>query len=106
MISSHQEYLQAVEQCLSRVLCLHDVPGIQPEHPEIEFPTSSELKLDDITISKNTDELCFIESTINSARISLRIRQVDELEKWLTKKWIAFLTQAAYAEVGFLSANN
>ena len=99
MNKTYEGYLQSVEQCLSRVLCLHDVPGIQPEHPEIEFPTSSELKLEDIIIERNASECCFIEPTINSARISLRIRQTDDLERWLTRKWILFLTQAAYAEV-------
>ena len=99
MTNSQERYLQSIKQSLSRVLCLHDVPGLQPEHPEIEFPTASELKLETITIERNANECCFIEPTINSARISLKIRQIDELEKWLTRKWISFLTQAAYAEV-------
>lgn len=99
MAGSHEAYLSSVQQCLSRVLCLYNVPGIQPEHPEIEFQSCSDFKLDDITIERNADEHCFIEPTINSARISLKIRQTDELEMWLTRKWISFLTQAAYAEV-------
>lgn len=103
MSNSQQRYVQSVEQCLWRVLCLHDVPGIQPEHPEIEFATSPELRLDTVTKERNANECCFIEPTINSARISLKIRQTDELEKWLTRKWISFLTQAAYAEVSWQS---
>jgi actin related protein 2/3 complex subunit 4 len=75
------------------------LPGIQPEHPEVEFSTSSELTLQPISIHRSSTESCFIEPTINSARISLKIKQTDDLERWLTKKWITLLTQAAYAEV-------
>lgn len=99
MSGNYQGYLDSVKECLSRVLCLHNVPGIQPEHPEIEFPTSPDFSLKSISIERTAHECCFIEPTINSARVSLKIKQTDELERWLTKKWISFLTQAANAEV-------
>ena len=99
MAASYQSYLESIQHSLEKALCLHDVPGVQPEHPEIEFPSHPDLKLDTILVERNTYECCLIEPTINSARISLKLKQTDELEKWLTKKWIAFLTQATYAEV-------
>lgn len=99
MAASYKEYLASVRSSLSTVLCLHNLPGIQPEHPEVEFPTSPELSLQPLTIHRSPTESCYIEPTINSARISLKIKQTDDLERWLTKKWITLLTQAAYAEV-------
>ena len=101
MAASYKEYIGSVRATLSRVLCLHNIPGIQPEHPEVEFPTSPELVLEPITLRRGPTECCFIEQSINSARISLKVKQVDSLEKWLTKQWMAFLTQAAYAEVSW-----
>ena len=99
MIRTTQQYIDKVRDTLKGVLCLHNVPGIQPEHPETELPSSPELTLPHITIEKSPTECCFIEPTINSARINLRLKQTDELEKWLTKRWLSLLTQAAYAEV-------
>lgn len=99
MAITHKEYIDTVKKHLNRALCLYNVPGIHPEHPEVEFPSSAELKLDATTVRRSSAECCLIEPTINSARVSLMVKQVDDIEKWLTKKWIAFLTQATYAEV-------
>lgn len=92
-------YQLSIQQALEKALCLHNVPGVQPQHPEIEFPSHPDFKLDTVLVEKNAQECCFIEPTINSARISLKVKQRDELERWLTKKWIELLTQASYAEV-------
>lgn len=98
-MGTHEEYIAAVRKTLDRALCLYDVPGIQPEHPEVEFPCAQELRLPPTTISRGATECCHVERTINSARVSLRVKQVDEMEKWLSKTWLAFLMQATYAEV-------
>ena len=99
MAASYNAYVNTVKDRLNKALCLYNIPGVQPEHPEIEFPSSPEFKLENIMVERNSSECCLIEPTINSARISLRIKQTDELERWLTHKWISFVTQAAYAEV-------
>jgi actin related protein 2/3 complex subunit 4 len=54
-----------------------------------------ELLLNNITICRSADEQCFIEPSINSVRISVKIKQKDELEKILCHKFAAFLMQRA-----------
>lgn len=51
--------------------------------------------LDSIIIKKNDQENVMIEPSINSTRISLKIKQNDELEKLLCKKFSSFMMQRA-----------
>lgn len=46
-------------------------------------------------VSRNPNEKVLIEASINSVRISIKIKQSDELEKILCKKFMRFLTQRA-----------
>ena len=56
---------------------------------------SKELLLTDITISRNENEKCFIEPSVNSLRVSIRIKQADEIEEILTRSFARFLMQRA-----------
>ncbi|KAL8170420.1 hypothetical protein V2J09_022224 [Rumex salicifolius] len=59
--------------------------------------TSPELLLNPILICRNEAEKCLIETSINSLRISLKVKQADELENILTKKFLRFLSMRAEA---------
>ncbi|KAJ6290052.1 hypothetical protein OIU78_025881 [Salix suchowensis] len=59
--------------------------------------TSQELLLNSILICRNEAEKCLIETSINSLRISLKVKQADELENILTKKFLRFLSMRAEA---------
>eukprot|EP01095_Lingulamoeba_sp_RSL-Kostka_P001508 TRINITY_DN1210_c0_g1_i3.p1 TRINITY_DN1210_c0_g1~~TRINITY_DN1210_c0_g1_i3.p1 ORF type:complete len:123 (+),score=37.61 TRINITY_DN1210_c0_g1_i3:369-737(+) len=48
-----------------------------------------------ILISRNENEQVLIESSINSVRISIKIKQADDIEAILVKKFTRFLTQRA-----------
>ena len=63
--------------------------------PEIEAASSPEVLLNPLTISRNENERVLIEPSINSVRISLRIKQADEIEHILVHKFTRFLTQRA-----------
>lgn len=65
--------------------------------PEVEDRSSKELLLPTVTIPKaeGSREAVLIEPSINSVRVSLRIKQVDELERLLVHKFTAFLQQRA-----------
>ncbi|KAK6437080.1 Arp complex subunit [Oleoguttula sp. CCFEE 5521] len=65
--------------------------------PEIEAQTSPELLLNPLTVSRNAEERVFIEPSVNSVRISIRIKQADEIEHILVHKFTRFLTQRAEA---------
>jgi hypothetical protein len=53
--------------------------------PEIEAQSSPEVLLNPLTISRNENERMLVEPSVNSVRISLRIKQADEIEHILGK---------------------
>lgn len=48
-----------------------------------------------MTIARNENEKVLIEPSINSVRVSIRIKQADEIEHVLVHKFTRFLTQRA-----------
>lgn len=63
--------------------------------PEVEAATSPELLLNPVTVARNENEKVFIEPSVNSVRVSIRIKQADEIEHVLVHKFTRFLTQRA-----------
>lgn len=63
--------------------------------PEIEAQTSPEVLLTPLTIARNENERVLIEPSINSVRVSIKIKQADEIEHILVHKFTRFLTQRA-----------
>ena len=57
--------------------------------------SSPELLLNPVIIARTTQERVLVEGSINSLRISIGVKQADELEKLLAKKFMRFLTQRA-----------
>eukprot|EP01100_Stratorugosa_tubuloviscum_P003734 TRINITY_DN1900_c0_g2_i1.p1 TRINITY_DN1900_c0_g2~~TRINITY_DN1900_c0_g2_i1.p1 ORF type:complete len:170 (+),score=81.78 TRINITY_DN1900_c0_g2_i1:64-573(+) len=98
MAQTLKPYLNAVKSTLTAAICLQNFPSQLVERhnkPEVESNQNPELVLASLTISRNKKEQILIESSINSVRISLRIKQADELETLLCKKFMRFLTQRA-----------
>ena len=63
--------------------------------PEIESENTPEVKLNTLLISRNENERVLIEPSINSVRVSIKIKQADEIEQVLVHKFTRFLTQRA-----------
>ena len=63
--------------------------------PEIEAGTSPELILNPLTVARNENEKVLIEPSVNSVRVSIKIKQADEIENILVHKFTRFLTQRA-----------
>lgn len=57
--------------------------------------SSREVCLTPLHISRNENERVLIEGSINSIRISIKIKQADEIEKILASKFTRFLMQRA-----------
>ena len=51
--------------------------------PEIEIQESPELLLNPVIVSRNEKERVLIEPSINSVRVSIAIKQADDIEKLL-----------------------
>ena len=95
---SLRPYLQCVRSSLTAALTLSDFASQTAERhnvPEIEAQSSPEVLLTPLTIARNREERVLIEPSINSVRISLKIKQSDDIEHILVHKFTRFLTQRA-----------
>jgi actin related protein 2/3 complex subunit 4 len=63
--------------------------------PEVESGKTPEVLLNPLTISRNENERVLIEPSVNSIRVSIKIKQADEIEHILVHKFTRFLTQRA-----------
>ena len=82
MAISHQNYLQTMRDCLDASLNLRYCPSQEVErqsHPEVEFRDSPKLLMTPISICRDDSAICYIESSINSCRISFGIKK-NEIE--------------------------
>lgn len=97
---SLKPYLTAVRASLTAAICLEDFSSQLVERhnrPEIEVEPNHtpELILNPMVIARNENELILIEPSVNSVRVSIRIKQVDEIEQLLVHMFTRFLTQRA-----------
>ncbi|KAH0992695.1 hypothetical protein GBA52_004178 [Prunus armeniaca] len=97
-------YLTCIRNTLDAAMCLQNFPCQEVERhnkPEVELKykinTDYLLLLPQVLICRNEAEKCLIETSINSLRISLKVKQADELENILTKKFLRFLSMRAEA---------
>ena len=98
MSQSLRPYLQCVRSSLTAALSLSNFASQASERhnvPEIEAASSPELLLNPLVVARNENEKVFIEPSVNSVRVSIRIKQADEIEHILVHKFTRFLTQRA-----------
>lgn len=57
--------------------------------------SSKELILNPVVISRNEKERVLIETSVNSVRVSISIKQADEIEKILCHKFTRFIMMRA-----------
>ncbi|KAL7753569.1 Arp complex subunit [Sorochytrium milnesiophthora] len=98
MSNTLRPYLTAVRSTLTAALCLENFASQVVERhnkPEIEAAVSKEVLLLPLVVSRNENEKVLIEPSINSVRVSIKIKQSDEIERILAHKFTRFLTQRA-----------
>ncbi|KAI9167535.1 Actin-related protein complex subunit [Paramyrothecium foliicola] len=96
--SNLRSYRNAVRASLIASLCLSDFASqISERHnvPEVEARTSPEVLLNNLVIARNHEERVLIEPSVNSVRVSIRVKQADETEEILMHKFSKFLSQRA-----------
>ncbi len=66
-------------------------------YAQVELGTSAELLHEPVLLKRSDHERCLIESSINSARISFRLKfeDADPIEEILGKKFLGFLMKRA-----------
>lgn len=62
---------------------------------DIQSSASREVLLNPLTISRNENERVLIEPSVNSIRVSIKIKQSDEIERTLCHKFTRFMMQRA-----------
>ncbi|KAI9768940.1 MAG: Arp complex subunit [Geoglossum simile] len=100
MSQSLRPYLLCVRSSLTAALSLSNFASQTAERhnvPEIEARTSPEVLLKPLTVARNENERVLIEPSVNSVRVSIKIKQADEIEHILVHKFTRFLTQRAEA---------
>jgi len=98
MTSTLKPYLNAVRQTLTAAMCLENFSSQVVERhnkPEVEVRTSKELLLTPVVVSRNEKERVLIEGSINALRISIAIKQADDIEKILCHKFMRFMMMRA-----------
>ena len=100
MATTHTSYYERVRRELNLALCVQNFPCQNVERhnkPEVEFQDSPELVLPPVEVTRNDNERVLIERSVNSARVSVKVKQADELEEILCRQFMRFLTQRAEA---------
>ncbi|KAL0228214.1 hypothetical protein RCL1_004357 [Eukaryota sp. TZLM3-RCL] len=98
MSSAAKPYHDTIRNTLLAALCLRNFPSIETErhnYPEVEVGNHKYLLLRPITIARSPQEQVYIEPSINSVRISLKIKQSDAVDTHIVKKLTHFLMQRA-----------
>ncbi|RCN50094.1 hypothetical protein ANCCAN_03699 [Ancylostoma caninum] len=105
MSATLQPYLEAVRHTLQAALCLEQFSSQVVERhmkPEVEVRTSKELLMTPVVVARNKQERVLIEPSINSVRrdekyfrVSISIKQSDEIERILCHKFTRFMCQRA-----------
>lgn len=94
MSNTLKNYLSAVRSTLTAALCLQNFASQVVErhnYPEVEARLTDEALLNPLIVSRNENEQCLIEPSINSVRVSLKIKQADEIEAILVNQFMRFL---------------
>ena len=98
MSNTLRPYLTAVRATLTAALTLENFASQVVERhnkPEVEAAISAEVLLNPLVIARNASEKVLIEPSINSIRVSICIKQTDDVEKILCHKFTRFMTMRA-----------
>ncbi|KIY67177.1 actin-related protein ARPC3 [Cylindrobasidium torrendii FP15055 ss-10] len=98
MSNALRPYLATVRATLTAALTLENFSSQVVERhnkPEVEAAKSLEVLLNPLVISRNENERVLIESSVNSVRLSIKIKQADEIERILCHKFTRFMMQRA-----------
>ena len=100
IIGTQHVYLLAIRRTLRAVFCLMDSPQViyynRPTfYPNVEMRYNKEYLLNPLIISRNQDESCLIEASMNSVRISFKLRIHDTMSLMINDRFCRFLQTRA-----------
>lgn len=92
--TSMDQYSHDLSEVLYKGMCIQDFPCQEAERhnkPEVEFGTCSELLLPAVTVARQCGDMCCVEPSINSCRVSFRFRDGDMLDRALAVSFYRYL---------------
>eukprot|EP00403_Amphidinium_massartii_P034431 CAMPEP_0178437364 /NCGR_PEP_ID=MMETSP0689_2-20121128/34950_1 /TAXON_ID=160604 /ORGANISM="Amphidinium massartii, Strain CS-259" /LENGTH=163 /DNA_ID=CAMNT_0020059555 /DNA_START=76 /DNA_END=563 /DNA_ORIENTATION=+ len=98
MANTLKPYLSAIRHTLNAALCIRNYPSQTVERqnrPEIEMQDTPGVLPRALHITRDENERCLIEPSVNSVRVSIKVRQPDETERMLSRKFSSFFAQRA-----------
>ena len=92
-------YTDAITRSLQAALCLRNFASEEVERhnkPEIEIQAKESSSVaHPIMITKSATEKILIETSVNSVRLSICVKQIDDVDHYLAKMFMRFLCQRA-----------
>ena len=79
-------------------MCLEDFSSQKVERhnkPEIEVGGTEEALLNPVIVSRNDKEKVLVEPSVNSVRVSIAVKQTDDIEKFLAQRFMSFMMRRA-----------
>mmetsp|Transcript_340 Transcript_340/g.1170 ORF Transcript_340/g.1170 Transcript_340/m.1170 type:complete len:173 (+) Transcript_340:64-582(+) len=98
MANTLKPYLVAIRHTLNAALCLQNFPSQTVERqnrPEVEIRDTPTVLPKALHITRDENERCLIEPSVNSVRVSIKVRQPDDTERMLSRKFASFFAQRA-----------
>jgi len=98
MAATLKPYLNCVRSTLTAALCIQNFDSQLVERyskPEVEISSGKEVELTPLIVARNEKEKVLIETSFNSVRVSILIKQADDLEEILVDKFARVLMQRA-----------
>lgn len=93
---TNEKYKNAIKASLKASLLLRNIPSTEMPHvmlPEVEV--RDKYGCQDLVIANNEYEKTLIQASINSVRISVKVRQMDKTDTFLVGLFMKFLCQRA-----------
>jgi len=93
-----EPYLMVLRKTLEASMNISNFDSMLVERhnkPEVEMQSSREVLMNPLTITRSEMQRILIEPAINSVRISIKIKQANEIESLLTKHFTRFMTRRA-----------
>jgi len=98
MAGALDSFLSVIHKTLTASMCVTNFDSQLVERhnkPEIEVQSSNEVLLQPLTITRTEMQKVKIETSINSVRVSVKIKQANEIEKMLCSHFCRFMTRRA-----------
>lgn len=93
-----QPYLMVIRKTLQAALCISHFDSMVVERhtkPEIEMQSSREVLMNPVIIRRSEHQSVLVETSVNSVRVSIQIKGLNDVEKLLSSHFLRFMTRRA-----------